>query len=199
MTTVPLSIAAGGADSPLLTQTIGANLLESASVHGRREALVDVQSDRRWTYVDFVDAVNSVALGLHELGVRKGDRVGIWAPNCPEWTFVQYATARIGAILVTVNPAYRSDELSFVIRQSGMNTIIAAPQFKGADFGGMIRDAQRDIPTLLHVVLIGTESWDSLLEGGRNHQTSRLDEIEADLGADDPINIQYTSGTTGFP
>ena len=199
MTNVPLSIAAGGTDSPLLAATIGANLLKTASLHGRREALVDVQSDRRWTYEHFVDAVNSVALGLHELGVRKGDRVGIWAPNCPEWTFVQYATARIGAILVTVNPAYRSDELAFVIRQSGMKTIIAAPQFKGADFGRMIRDAQRDIPTLLHVVLIGTESWDSLVEGGRKHQTSRLDEIEADLGPDDPINIQYTSGTTGFP
>ena len=194
-----LSIAAGAADSPLLTATIGVNLLATASRHGDREALVDVQSNRRWTYDGFVDAVNSVALGLHELGVRKGDRVGIWAPNCPEWTFVQYATARIGAILVNVNPAYRSDELSFVMRQSGMNTIIAAPHFKGADFGDMIRDAQRDTPALLHVVLIGTESWDSLIEGGRRHQTWQLDAMEEELSPDDPINIQYTSGTTGFP
>ena len=194
-----LSIAAGAADSRLLPETIGANLLATASLHGGREALVDVQSDRRWSYDEFVDAVNSVALGLHELGVRKGDRVGIWAPNCPEWTFVQYATARIGAILVTVNPAYRSDELSFVIRQSGMNTIIAAPHFKGADFGGMIRAAQREAPTLLHVVLIGTQSWESLIDGGREHQCSQLDAIEAELCGDDPINIQYTSGTTGFP
>ena len=194
-----LSIAAGGTDSPLLSATIGANLLATASMHGDREALVDVLSDRRWTYAGFVDAVNTVALGLHGLGVRKGDRVGIWAPNCPEWTFVQYATARIGAILVTVNPAYRRDELSFVMRQSGMSTIIAAPGFKGADFGEMIRDAQPDIPTLVNVVLIGTGSWEALIEGGGQYESSLLDAIEAELDPDDPINIQYTSGTTGFP
>lgn len=196
---VTLSIAAGAAESPLLSATIGANLLATASLHADRDALVDVSSGRRWTYADFLDEVNMVALGLHGLGVRKGDRVGIWAPNWPEWTFVQYATARIGAILVTVNPAYRSDELSFVMRQSGMNTIIAAPHFKGADFGAMIRDAQPDTPTLANVVLIGTESWEALIEGGLQHESSMLDAIEAELHPDDPINIQYTSGTTGFP
>jgi fatty-acyl-CoA synthase len=140
-----------------------------------------------------------VALGLLDLGVVAGDRVGIWAPNCPEWVFVQYATARIGAILVNVNPAYRTHELSYVVGQSGMRTIVAVPEFKGSSYADMIGAAQAEHPTLRDVVLIGDASWDALKAAGSQGDRTRLDDLEAALAPGDPINIQYTSGTTGFP
>ncbi|MBV9685534.1 MAG: AMP-binding protein, partial [Solirubrobacterales bacterium] len=113
-----LSHSKGGTDVPLLTDTIGANLERTVSRFGDREALVDVPSARRWTYSQFNAAVDQLALGLDKLGIEYGDRVGIWAPNCPEWTLVQYATAKLGAILVNINPAYRTHELAFVLNQS---------------------------------------------------------------------------------
>ncbi|WP_281287350.1 AMP-binding protein [Aeromicrobium ginsengisoli] len=194
-----LSVATGTTESPQLTTTIGANLVATVQQHGAREALVDCVSGRRWTYDELLAEVDRVALGLLALGVTKGDRVGIWAPNCPEWTFVQYATARIGAILVNVNPAYRSHELSFVVGQSGMRTIVAVPEFKGSSYADMIAEAQAEHPSLVDVVLIGTDSWEQLCEAGRGDDRARLAEIEGGLDAADPINIQYTSGTTGFP
>ncbi|KQV75481.1 AMP-binding protein [Aeromicrobium sp. Root344] len=194
-----LSIATGPTESPQLMTTIGANLVDTVARHGDREALVDCVSGRRWTYAELLAEVDAVALGLLELGVTKDDRVGIWAPNCPEWVFVQYATARIGAILVNVNPAYRSHELSFVVGQSGMRTIVAVPEFKGSSYAGMIAEAQAEHPSLVDVVLIGTRSWEQLCETGRGEDRTRLAEIESGLDAADPINIQYTSGTTGFP
>src|SRR5690349_17262674 len=118
----PLSISTGPADPPLLDRTIGADLLATVARHGEREALVDCASGRRWTYDQLRAVVDDIALGLRRLGVTKGDRVGIWAPNCPEWVFLQYATARLGAILVTINPAYRTHELRYVLRQSGIRT-----------------------------------------------------------------------------
>ncbi|MDX6231147.1 MAG: fatty-acyl-CoA synthase [Nocardioidaceae bacterium] len=194
-----LSVSKGTTDAPQLTTTIGTNLVDTVRKHGDREALVDCVSGRRWTYAEFLAEVDTVALGLLALGVTKGDRVGIWAPNCPEWTFVQYATARIGAILVNVNPAYRSHELSFVVGQSGMRTIVAVPEFKGSSYADMIVEAQAEHPTLVDVVLIGTDSWDQLCGAGRRDDPARLAEIEKGLDPADPINIQYTSGTTGFP
>jgi fatty-acyl-CoA synthase len=193
------SIDAGPTGSALVEDTIGANLVSTVTRHGDREALVDVPSGRRWTYRELLGEVDAVALGLLALGVTRGDRVGIWAPNCPEWVFVQYATARIGAILVNINPAYRTHELSFVIGQSGMRTIIAVPEFKAAGYADMIADARVENPALVDVVLIGTPSWDAMLDSGQSSDRSSLEQIGADLSPDDPINIQYTSGTTGFP
>lgn len=193
------SIDTGPSDSALLDDTIGANLVATVASHGDREALVDCPSGQRWTYPELLAEVDAVALGLLELGVTKGDRVGIWAPNCPEWVFVQYATARIGAILVNINPAYRTHELSFVIGQSGMRTIVAVPQFKGASYTDMIEASRAENPALVDVVVIGEASWTAMVDSGRGGDRSRLDVIGAGLAPEDPINIQYTSGTTGFP
>ncbi|NRQ49250.1 AMP-binding protein [Aeromicrobium stalagmiti] len=194
-----LSQAAGPTDARLLTDTIGDNLVATVRAHGAREALVDSASGRRWTYDELLAEVDTVALGLLDLGVEKGDRVGIWAPNCPEWVFVQYATARIGAILVNVNPAYRAHELSFVVGQSAMRTIVAVPAFKGSSYADMIDEARAEHPGLVDVVLIGESSWDELRDRGARGDRDRLATIGADLVASDAINIQYTSGTTGFP
>ena len=197
--TVIASRDAGPTDAPLLTTTIGANLVATVGRHGEREALVDHASGRRWTYAELLAEVDAVALGLLDLGVVAGDRVGIWAPNCPEWVFVQYATARIGAILVNVNPAYRTHELAYVVGQSGMRTIVAVPELKGSSYADMIEIARTEHPTLHDVVLIGEPSWDAMVAAGSNGDRARLDDLEAALSPDDPINIQYTSGTTGFP
>ena len=128
--TVIASQDAGPTDAPLLTMTIGANLAATVGRHGDREALVDHASGRRWTYAELLAEVDTIALGLLDLGVVTGDRVGIWAPNCPEWVFVQYATARIGAILVNVNPAYRTHELSYVVGQSGLSDSLCCHGFE---------------------------------------------------------------------
>jgi fatty-acyl-CoA synthase len=195
--TVELSISAGPDVPPLLESTIGADLLATVARHGDREALVDCASRRRWTYSQLRDSVDRVALGLRRLGTGKGDRVGIWAPNCAEWVLVQYATARLGAILVTVNPAYRSHELRYVLRQSGVHTLVAVSSFKGSDYAAMIAGVRPECPDLRDVILIGDTSWDALTE--ISDDPAALDEIESTLRPDDPINIQYTSGTTGFP
>jgi fatty-acyl-CoA synthase len=194
-----LSHAAGPTDPPLLDETIGANLDRAVAAHGGREALVDAASGRRWTYRELAAEVEAVALGLLALGVERGERVGIWSPNCPEWTFLQYATARIGAVLVTVNPGYRAHELEFVLRQAGVRTVVAMPSFKSSDYAGMLAEAAPNCPALRDTVLIGEESWTSLLAAGRAADRSRLAAVEAELAPGDPINIQYTSGTTGFP
>ncbi|GAA1749850.1 AMP-binding protein [Aeromicrobium alkaliterrae] len=188
----------GDTAAPLLETTIGTNLRETVARHATREALVDVPSGRRWTYAELLRDVDAVARGLLQRGVERGDRVGIWAPNSPEWVLLQYATARIGAILVNVNPAYRAHELAYVVGQSGMRTIVAVEEFKGADYVEMMGQAQVEHPSLEDVVLIGTASWDDLVAGGRDG-VDDLDLIESGLSATDPINIQYTSGTTGFP
>jgi fatty-acyl-CoA synthase len=194
-----LSQDAGPTTEPLLEETIGANLARAVAEHGDREALVDHASQRRWTYAELARDAETCALGLAALGVTKGDRVGIWAPNCPEWVLVQYATARLGAILVNINPAYRSHELAYVLKQSGMRTIVAVPEFKGSSYADMIDEVRSDCPDLVEVVLIGEGSWDDLMTAGASGDAQALREGEATLTADDPINIQYTSGTTGFP
>lgn len=195
--TVELSISAGPSKPPLLESTISADLLATVARHGDREALVDCASGLRWTYSQLKASVDRVALGLRRLGIAKGDRVGIWAPNCAEWVLVQYATARLGAILVTVNPAYRSHELRYVLRQSGVRTLVAVSSFKTSDYAAMIAEVRPECPDLRDVVLIGEPSWNSLTE--TSDDPAVLDEIESTLRPADPINIQYTSGTTGFP
>ncbi|MEV0660273.1 AMP-binding protein [Actinomadura luteofluorescens] len=194
-----LSYASGVSAAPLLGDTIGANLDRTVAAHAERDALVERASGRRWTYEQFSDDVEAVALGLRDLGVVKGDRVGIWAPNCAEWMLVQYATAKLGAILVNINPAYRVHELEFVLNQAGIRTLVATPVFRSSDYAAMIEQVRPRCAALRDVVLIGTPEWDALLEAGRTGEPGVLEEIGRMLTADDPINIQYTSGTTGFP
>ena len=121
------SYSSGTSVVPLLGDTIGDNFDRTVAAHGGRDALVDCASGRRWSYAELAVEVDAVALGLRGLGVGKGDRVGIWAPNCAEWTFTQYATAKLGAILVNINPAYRTHELEYVLNQAGIRTLVAAP------------------------------------------------------------------------
>ncbi|HWT34338.1 MAG TPA: AMP-binding protein [Microbacterium sp.] len=189
-----VSYACGPATIPLRGQTIGEMLDEAVSTYPDREALVESATGRRWTFAQLNEQVDRLALGLLELGIEKGDRVGIWAPNCAEWVFTQYATARIGAILVNVNPAYRTSEVEYVIRQSGMRLMVSASAFRTTDYAAMLAEIGFD-----DAVFLGSREWDDLLERGAASDPARLDESAASLTFDQPINIQYTSGTTGFP
>lgn len=196
--TVPLpSYASGVSDVALLGDTIGGNLDRAVAAFPDREALVDLPSGRRWTYRALGAAVDALACGLAAQGIGKGDRVGIWAPNRAEWFLVQYATAKIGAILVNINPAYRTSELEYVLCQAGVRMLIAAERFKSSDYVAMIEQVRPNCPALTQVLVLGTPEWEAL--SGTEIDTDRLVELGARLSADDPINIQYTSGTTGFP
>jgi fatty-acyl-CoA synthase len=193
------SYAAGPTEPPLPDTTIGADLSRTVDAHPDREALVEVASGRRWTWRELEDDVDRVAKGLMAAGIDKGDRVGIWAPNCAEWTLVQYAAARAGAVLVNVNPAYRTHELSYAINQSGLALMVAATSFKSSDYTAMLREVAPQCPDLRRVVHIGTDDWDALVAGGADITDEALRERATSLHPDDPINIQYTSGTTGYP
>jgi fatty-acyl-CoA synthase len=194
---VEKSYTSAVSDTPLLGDTIGENFDRTVARFSDRDALVDIPAGRRWTYAELKRDVDALALGLMTAGIAKGDRVGIWAPNCAEWTLTQYATAKIGAILVNINPAYRTRELEFVLDQSGTRLLITAQRLKTSDYAGMITEVAPRVAGLEKVVLLGTPEWDALLATGRAGDPTLLDVME--LGADDPINIQYTSGTTGFP
>lgn len=194
-----LSHTAGTTDVPLLDQTIPDNLDATVARFGDREALVDVQQGVRWTYGEFSDRVTGLARGLLAAGVATGDRVGIWAPNCAEWTLTQYATARIGAILVNINPSYRTHELEYVLNQAGISFLVAASEFRSSNYAQMIEEVRGECPGLREVVLIGTGSWDALVSRAEEVPAERVAQIQSGLHPDDPINIQYTSGTTGFP
>ncbi|GGB43151.1 fatty-acyl-CoA synthase [Flexivirga endophytica] len=193
------SYASGTSQVPLLGDTIGDNLRRTVELFPERDAMVDMPSGRRWTYAEFDAAVDDVARGLMAAGVEKGDRVGIWSPNCPEWTLVQYATARIGAIMVCVNPAYRSHELSYVVKQSGMRMIVSAQTHKTSDYRSMVEQVRGECRDLQQVVYIGDPTWDDLVAGASRVTVEELTRRADGLSADNPINIQYTSGTTGFP
>ncbi|MEU6811172.1 AMP-binding protein [Streptomyces sp. NPDC046831] len=193
------SYSHGTSGTPLLGDTIGANLDRAVAAFPDREALVDVESGRRWTYAEFGAAVDEVARGLLALGLAKGDRVGIWAVNCPEWVLVQYATARIGVIMVNINPAYRAHELEYVLRQSGVSVLIASLAHKSSDYRALVEQIRGNCPELRHTVYIGDPSWDDLTAGAAAVPAERLALAAAELSCDDPVNIQYTSGTTGFP
>ncbi|AKD96868.1 AMP-binding protein [Rhodococcus erythropolis] len=202
MSTPLPSYTSGVWDGPMLGDTIGDNLDRTVAAHGDRDALIDHASGRRWTYREFAEQVNGLAAGLLSRGVGKGDRVGIWAPNCPEWTFTQYATAKIGAILVNINPAYRSHELQYVLEQAGISTLVSAASFKTSDYASMIETVRPQCPDLTSVLLLGSPEWDAVLADGLAAQANDpapLAAAQAALSADDAINIQYTSGTTGFP
>lgn len=193
------SYVSGTSEKPLLDDTIGDNFDRAVAAFGDREALVEYATGRRWTYRQLSDEINAVAHGLVDLGVGKGDRVGIWSPNRAEWTFTQYATAKIGAILVNINPAYRVHELKYVLNQAGIRTLVATPSFKTSNYAAMIEEVRTECPALQDVLLIGEEEWTSLVAIGRGGSAALLAELQAELSPSDPINIQYTSGTTGFP
>jgi fatty-acyl-CoA synthase len=182
----------GASGTPLLGQTIGENLDRAVERWGEREALASCHQDLRYTYAELGEAVDRLARTLLAGGLRPGDRVGIWSPNCAEWVLVQYATAKAGIVLVNINPAYRTSELAYALRQSGCRALIAAPAFKTSDYASMIESVRGDLPALERVVLLGSPEWDALAAGDADAELP-------DCQFDEPINIQYTSGTTGFP
>jgi fatty-acyl-CoA synthase len=194
-----LSYEAGPTDTSILEETIGANLECTAARHPDVEALVDVAQGLRYTYAEMNAEVDVVARGLMAKGIEKGDRVGIWAPNCAQWTLAQYACAKAGAILVNINPAYRTHELAYVLNQSGTRLLIAATSFKTSDYVAMVTEVRGEAPSLDDVVFIGTPDWDALRDDAAAVGSDELAERGAGLSNTDPINIQYTSGTTGFP
>ena len=197
------SYSHGTSATALLGETIGTNLRRIAAAHPRAEVLVDASTGRRWTYAAFDTETDTLARGLIAAGLRAGDRVGIWAPNCAEWVLLQYATAKAGVILVNINPAYRSHELRFALHQSGVRVLVSAQRFKTSDYRAMVGEVGPDLPDLEDVIYLGTPQWDALLLAGRSGADAAgsdpLAAREAILSFDDPINIQYTSGTTGFP
>ena len=193
------SYDAGPADVPILEETIGANFERTAAAHPHVDALVEVATGRRWTYAELDTEINTVARGLMAAGLEVGDRIGIWAPNCAEWVLVQFAAAKIGAILVNINPAYRTHELAYVLEQSGLSMLVSATSFKSSDYAAMVGEVRPEASALQQVVFIGTADWDRLRESAAQISAEQLVARQAGLSNSDPINIQYTSGTTGFP
>ena len=195
-----LASDAGPTDVPLLDETIGANLARTIAAHGDVEALVARHQGLRWTYAELGERVSRCARGLMGLGLEAGDRVGLWSPNYAEWTLVQYATAEIGVILVNINPAYRTHELAYALNQSGCRMLFAAPSFKTSDYVDMVEQVTPDVPGLERSIFFWEDDWDELVAGGGGAVSEDdLAARGAALRPDDPINIQYTSGTTGFP
>ncbi len=193
-----LSYTNGASNIPLLGETIDENLRKTVAKFPNNDALISAHQHYRATYTEFYEQVTAVAKGLIALGVKSGDRVGIWSPNCYEWTLLQYATAKIGAIMVNINPAYRTSELIYVINQSGLSYIFSAIQFKTSHYKKMIEDAREFTDTLRKEVYWG-ESWEYFLAQGKKVSDEKLQAYEAKVQFDDPVNIQYTSGTTGNP
>ena len=194
------SYAQGETTPALLEETIGANLERTVASYGDREALVECATGRRWTWAELDRDVDVLARGLMGAGIAKGDRVGIWGPNSAEWTLVQLASAKVGAILVNVNPSYRTHEFSYVAQQSGMRLLVCATSFRTSDYRGMVEETAERNETLERVVYLDDDaSWSRLLADGDGVGVADLRARSASLGPTDPINIQYTSGTTGFP
>src|SRR5205809_5310574 len=193
-----LSYTHGVSAIPLLGETIGANLRRTVERFGDREALVVRHQQYRATYRQLWRQIELAARGLLARGVQKGDRVGIWSPNRYEWVIVQYATAAMGAILVNINPAYRTSELEYALNQSGTSFLILAAAFRQADYRAMLAEVKGKCPGLREALVL-EDGWDALKRDASRVKAGDLHELEATLQFDDPINIQYTSGTTGFP
>jgi fatty-acyl-CoA synthase len=189
-----ISYVHGPSLTPLIGETIGANFDRVAASYPERDALVVGHQDVRWTYGEFAARVERVARALVAIGLQPGDRMGIWAPNCAEWLLIQYASAKAGVILVNVNPAYRTSELEFVLNQSGCRVLIAARAFKSSDYVAMVQEVAPRCQALERTVFLDSGDWEELLAAGDGEIV-----LPAGLQFDDPINIQYTSGTTGFP
>ncbi|MDT8893878.1 AMP-binding protein [Halomonas sp. I1] len=215
-----ISYVSGISDTPLKGQTIGDCFDDTVARFPERDALISRHQDLRYRWRDLRDAVDSAARSLMALGVEKGDRVGIWSPNCAEWTITQFATAKLGAILVNINPSYRTHELEYALRQSGTSTLVLQGAFKGSDYVATLaelvpelQDAEsatslrsERLPELKRVICLddtralpGMWNWSAMLEHAGDVSAERLAERQASLQFDEPINIQYTSGTTGAP
>ena len=203
------SYSSGTSAVPLLGETIGANFDRIAAAYPDTEAVVSVHQNRRLTYRAMRDETDEFARGLMALGVGHGDRVGIWSTNNLEWVIAQFATPKIGAILVNINPAYRSSEASYVLRQSGVSVLLVQIAHKTSNYAEIMREIQDALPDLRTIVLIGDDEisaplrnamrWDDVRAVAGNVSSERLAERSAATQFDDAINIQYTSGTTGFP
>ncbi|ARS35376.1 AMP-binding protein [Pontibacter actiniarum] len=193
-----LSYSHGVSTTPLRGETIGQSLRNTVEKHGAREALVMVTQNYRATYQELWEQVEQVAKSLLAYGIQKGDRVGIWSPNRYEWVLVQFATARVGAILVNINPAYKTQDLQYALRQSQIKLLIAAPNFRHTNYVEML-DQVRPHCEYPEQTVILERDWEAFLRAGHSIRTADLEEREQTLQFDDPINIQYTSGTTGFP
>ena len=207
MARLSFSQDSGPTNSTLTHETIGQRLAAVTKRQPGVEALVVPFQGVRLTYAQFSAEVQRVALGLLALGLEKGDRVGIWAPNCAEWAYLQFATARLGVILVNINPAYRANELAYALNQSGVRMLVMAQSFKTSDYVAMVTSVRAGLPHLERVVTIGAERasgpadllWEELVAAGEGRDVADLEAREAGLDCHDPINIQYTSGTTGNP
>jgi fatty-acyl-CoA synthase len=182
-----------------LSQTIGANLEATVDRFPDREALVVVHQGIRQTWAEFYDTVNEVAKGLMAMGIQVGDRVGMWSPNFAEWIYIQYATAKIGAIQVNINPAYRDNELQYALDQSGCRLLVTRTEYLTSGYRDMVDEVAPGLPGLEKVIYFDTDDWAELIEGGRTVSDDELTARAASLDPGDPINIQYTSGTTGYP
>jgi fatty-acyl-CoA synthase len=192
-----LSYAHGADDRPLLGETIGANLERTVARVPDSDALVSVHQDLRYTYAELNEAVDRLARGLLAAGLERGDRLGVWSPNRAEWTLTQFATAKLGVILVNINPSYRVNELEYALGHSGCRWLLAAQECRGSDYVEMVAAVRDSLASLERVVFFDTSDWAEVADGGSSEDAlrSRMDELDFD----DAINIQYTSGTTGFP
>ncbi len=193
------SYAHGAGAVPLLGETIGANLERTVARVPESEALVSCHQGVRFSWAEFDSAVDQLARGLLGFNLAKRDRLGVWSPTRYEWALAQYATAKLGVILVNINPAYRTSELEYALRQSGCRMLVAAPEFKGADYQAMVEEVRDGLPALEHVVFFDSPEWDALAAGEQGPDETKLRARMEELDFDDPINIQYTSGTTGNP
>jgi fatty-acyl-CoA synthase len=213
-----LSYVHGSGSVALLGETIGASLDRAAARFGDRDALISCHQNLRYTYADLLREVNRAARALLALGVERGDRVGIWSANAAEWPIVQYAAAKVGAILVNINPAYRLRELEYALNQSGISVLVTARRFRKTDYVEMLTTLMpeltmprlgplqtRNVPDLKHLIYLGSDAapggiaWTGFVEQGDGVSAADLSAREARLQFDDPVNIQYTSGTTGAP
>ena len=213
-----LSYLSGTSETPLLGITIGDKFDQIVTEFPDNEALVVKHQEVRWTYNQLASAVHECARAFMAIGIEKGDRVGIWSPNRFEWVVVQFATAKMGAILVNINPSYRLHELKYALNQSGCKAVVIADQFKTSDYTRLMYDLIQglensdskniecqDVPNLKSVIrlhdedIAGMHSWSDFLKKANIISPSELEERQASLTFDEPINIQYTSGTTGYP
>ena len=193
------SYTAGPTDAPLIEETIDANFRATVAAHPDREALVVRHQGVRWSYTELDAEIDRLARALLASGLAVGDRVALWAPNRYEWVLAQYATARIGVIMVCINPAYRTHELEFALNQSGSVMLLAAPEFKTSNYRQMWADVAEQCPEIREAIFFDDPTWDALLERAERVTSDEVKERSESLVNTDPINIQYTSGTTGLP
>ena len=193
-----LSYEHGAFDKPLIGETIGHNLERTVARVPDGEALVSSHQGVRYSYAEFNEAVDRLASSMLAEGLRKGDRVGVWSTNCAEWVLVQYATAKLGVVLVNINPSYRVSELEYALGQSGCRWIVAVAENHGSDFVAMVEQVRPRLSDLERAVFLDTPEWEQLVAGDDSYRDEVLAGMD-ELDFDDPINIQYTSGTTGFP